>query len=226
MKLFIILILFSLNSFARPAISGRRLQLITGVNKPQVRKAYWDSVYKTDQFIYGKKPSKFLVENSHYIPYGAKVLDVGMGEGRHAVYLAQQGYDVTGVDISPMAIKKAEKLAKEFNVNIKTIASSIEKFKITPESFDAIVCFYYVDRKILGKLKRLLKPGGVLLYEAHTIDEKKVNKKLTLDPDSYFLKPGELLSLFPGNKVLKYEEPLHERAFRASVIVQKTKKNL
>ena len=66
---------------------------------------------------------------------------MGMGEGRHAVFLAQKGYKVTGIDLSSVAVKKANMLASEFGVRIKTVVASLKKYKIPKESFDAVVCF-------------------------------------------------------------------------------------
>ena len=65
-----------------------------------------------------------------------------------------------------------------------------------------------------------LKPGGVLFYEAFTVRQRNV-KGHRKDPIEYYLKKQELLTMFDGMRVLKYEEPLHEKKFRASIILQK-----
>lgn len=213
--------LLSWVALSREPLSGKRLQLLTGAKSAKEGRVHWDAVYNTKEFVYGKTPSEFLAQNFKYIPFGAKVLDVGMGEGRHAVYLAQKGYDVTGVDISSLAVKKAYHLAREQGTNIKGVVSSMESFEAPAASFDAIICFYYVDRKLVPKLMKLLKPGGVIIYEAYTLAEKVKNRDMRADPDSYFLKSGELIDMFPNVKILKYEEPLHEKNYRASVIVKK-----
>jgi SAM-dependent methyltransferase len=145
---------------------------------------------------------------------------MGMGEGRNAVFLAQKGFKVTGVDISSVAIKKSHLLAKEYGVKINAIAASLKDYKITPGSYDAIICFYYVDRDLVEKIKSWLRPGGILIYEAYTV-RQRVHPSHRHDPPEYFLKDQELLKLFSGMKILKYEEPLHEKDFRASIILQK-----
>jgi tellurite methyltransferase len=205
---------------ARDPISGSRFQHLTGVKTSQDSKTQWDEKYSRPTFIYGKSPAQFLAENYHYIPFEATVLDMGMGEGRNAVFLAQKGYKVTGVDISSVAVKKSYLLAQEFGVKIKGVVASLSDYKIPPASFDAIVCFYYVDRSLVEKIKSWLKPGGILIYEAHTIREKGKSKRDRTDEDIY-LKEQELLKLFPGMRVLKYEEPLHEKEFRSSIILRK-----
>src|SRR6478752_4201053 len=167
---FLILLLLSLPVFAtRDPISGSRFQQLSGVKVPQDSKVQWDQRYSRPTFIFGKSPAQFLAENYQYIPYEGTVLDMGMGEGRNAVFLAQKGYKVTGVDISSVAVKKAYLLAQEFGVKIKGVVASLHNYKIQPNSFDAIVCFYYVDHSLVEKMKSWLKPGGILIYEAYTL---------------------------------------------------------
>lgn len=221
MKILLVLILLSQFAWAaRDPISGSRFQHLTGVKTSQDSKTQWDEKYSRPTFIYGKSPAEFLAENYQYIPYEGTVLDMGMGEGRNAVFLAQKGYKVTGVDISSVAVKKSYLLAQEFGVKIKGVVASLSDYKIAPGSFDAIVCFYYVDRSLVEKIKSWLKPGGILIYEAHTLREKK-NKKRDQAEDNEYLREQELLKLFPGMRVLKYEEPLHEKEFRSSIILRK-----
>lgn len=223
MKFLVLALLFiSQISWARDPISGSRFQHLTGVKVPQDSKTQWDEKYSRPTFVYGKSPVQFLAENYHFIPYEGAVLDMGMGEGRNAVFLAQKGYKVTGIDISSVAVKKSYLLAQEFGVKIKGVVASLKDYKIPPGSFDAIVCFYYVDRSLVEKMKSWLRPGGILIYEAHTVREKdRPHKKRDPLEEDVYLKEQELLRMFPGMRVLKYEEPLHEKEFRSSIILRK-----
>lgn len=218
-KLISLLLIFSFQTFAREAISGSRYELLTGKRKNAENNQFWDQKFANNNYIYGKAPARFLAKNYDYIPNGAKVLDIGMGEGRNAVYLATKGYKVVGIDISSVAIKKARLLASEFGVRIETVHQSISDYKVEKNSIDAIICFYFVDREIVKNLMSWLKPGGVLIYEGYTLKEKEINGMK--EKDSYMLKEDELLSMFPGFKILKYEQPLHQKEFTASIIVQK-----
>lgn len=220
MKFFLgTLLLFSTVSHAREPISASRYQHLTGVKPAQDSKTHWDETYSRSSFVYGKAPAAFLAENYQYIPFEGKVLDMGMGEGRNAVFLAQKGYKVTGVDISSVAVKKAYLLAQEFGVKIKGVVASLKDYKIKPGTYDAIICFYYVDRSLAEKIKSWLKPNGILIYEAHTMKEYAKNKET--GGEENYLKEQELLRMFPGMRVLKYEEPLHEKEFRSSIILRK-----
>ena len=220
---FLFLIFVTTMALARDPISGSRFQQLSGVKASQDSKAQWDQRYSRPTFIFGKSPAQFLAENYHYIPFEGTVLDMGMGEGRNAVFLAQKGYKVTGIDISSVAVKKAYLLAQEFGVKIKGVVASLKEYKIQPGSYDAIICFYFVDRELLDKIHTWLKPGGVLIYEAYTLREKQRDPAKRNDPlgDTIYLRDQELLRLFPGMRVLKYEEPLHEKEFRSSIILKK-----
>jgi tellurite methyltransferase len=221
MKIFLLLLL-TLSAHARDPISGSRFQQLSGMKVSQDSKTQWDQRYSRPTFIFGKSPAQFLAENYQYIPFEGTVLDMGMGEGRNAVFLAQKGYKVTGVDLSSVAVKKSYLLAQEFGVKIKGVVASLKDYKIAPGSFDAIICFYWVDRGMVEKIKSWLKPGGVLIYEAYTFREKDRDPIKRADPlsDNY-LKEQELIKLFPAMRVLKYEEPLHEKEFRSSIILMK-----
>ncbi len=216
----VILILLTTQSFGRDPISGTRYQQLSGLKIQGDAKDQWDKRYSRPSFVFGKSPVRFLAENYEYIPYEGTVLDMGMGEGRNAVFLAQKGYRVTGVDISSVGVKKAYMLAEEFGVKFKGVVASLNDYKIVPASYDAIICFYYVDRSLIEKMKTWLKPGGIIMYEAYTTNQVKNKKSPEYNPD-YYLKEQELLTMFPGMRVLKYEEPLHEKEFRSSIILKK-----
>lgn len=217
---FFLLFQISAISFARDPISGSRFQQLSGVKISQDSKTQWDQRYSRPTFIFGKSPAVFLAENYQYIPFEGTVLDMGMGEGRNAVFLAQKGYKVTGVDISSVAVKKSYMLAQEFGVKIKGVVASLQDYNIPPQSFDAIICFYWVDRSLIEKIKSWLRPGGILIYEAHTVRQMTASKDNSMEGGGY-LKEQELLKMFSGMRVLKYEEPLHEKEFRSSIILKK-----
>ncbi len=223
MKLLIISYIFSSFLFAKEPISLRRLNQLSGEKNSNISgRNAWNNRYNKKSYVYGKAPAKFLAENFSYIKNESTILDMGMGEGRNAVFLAQKGHNVTGIDISSVAIDKAKKLSKELGVKIKTIEASLDTYKIEKESLDVIVCFYYLDRKLIKKMKEWLKPEGLIIFEAHHIRErqKKFHQK---NPKSYYLKDKELLNLFKDMTVLKYEAPEHESEYRISVIVKKDK---
>ena len=221
---FLILLFISLPLIAqeRGSQTGGRFELLSGTKKGKEVKTYWDKKYNNEEYVFGKTPAKFLSQNYSYIPAGSRVLDMGMGEGRNAVFLARKGYKVTGVDISSVAVKKARLLAREFGVRINTVVASLNNYKIPKGSLDAVVCFYYVDRTLNKRMMEWLKPGGILIYESHTDNQRKAKGNEGYDK-RYLLRVGELMSMFKGMRVLKYEEPLHLGSYTTSIILQKPK---
>ncbi|MBH48896.1 MAG: SAM-dependent methyltransferase [Halobacteriovorax sp.] len=226
-KPILVLFIFITSAYAnqRSAINAKRYEALSGIREAESTtnkdgKVFWDSKYSDTKYVFGKKPAKFLAQNYDFIPSESKVLDMGMGEGRNAVFLARKGYKVTGIDISSVAVKKAKMLADEYGVRINTVVASMNKYKIQDGAFDAIICFYYVDRALHERMLSWLKPGGILIYESHTDLQKTVKGSERYDQE-YLLRPSELLSMFKGMKILKYEEPLHTGEFTASIILKK-----
>jgi len=135
----------------------------------------WDQRYSAEEYIYGKDPNEFLANAVSKIPKG-KVLCVAEGEGRNAVFLAQQGYEVVAVDSSSVGLEKALKLAKERGVTIQTVVSDLANFNIEPESWDGVVSIFAhvpppVRKQLHKKIVNGLRSGGVLILEAYRPDQ-------------------------------------------------------
>jgi SAM-dependent methyltransferase len=132
----------------------------------------WDKRYDTDEFLYGTEPNGFLKSVVSQIPPG-DVLCLAEGEGRNAVYLAQQGFRVTAVDSSAVGLAKAKRLAAERSVAIVTTVVDLAHFEIARERWDGIVSiFAHVPGALRRSLHRNvvdgLRRGGVFVLEAYT----------------------------------------------------------
>lgn len=137
----------------------------------------WDERYSDEEYVYGKDPNDFLANAAGKIPKG-RVLCIAEGEGRNAVFLAQQGYDVVAVDSSAVGLGKARKLAEEHGVNIETIVCDLANYDIEPDSLDGVVSiFAHVPPEVRKELHRQivngLRSGGVLVLEAYRPDQLK-----------------------------------------------------
>ena len=119
-----------------------------------------------------KNRLNFLGEHIDLLPRG-KALDIAMGEGRNAVFLAKNGFTVDGCDISEIAIKKALDLAKENNVKVRAFVADLETYKLPQNTYDVIACFYYLQRDLVPQMKEALKPGGMIIYETYTIENRE-----------------------------------------------------
>jgi SAM-dependent methyltransferase len=133
----------------------------------------WDETYNTEEFIYGKNPNSFLVSVSNYITKGSCVLSLGEGEGRNAVFMAKLAASVIALDQSEIGLKKAELLAKENQVTIKTVLADLNNFEIETNSYDTIVLIFChlpskLRKKLHEKIFLALKPNGVLIMELYS----------------------------------------------------------
>ncbi|KXK25099.1 MAG: hypothetical protein UZ01_03473 [Candidatus Brocadia sinica] len=183
-------------------------------------KQFWDKKYETEAYIFGKEPVEFLKEHIDILPRG-KALDIAMGEGRNAVFLAENGFAVDGCDISEIAVKKAKELAKEHNVAIHAFVADLETSKLPKDTYDVIACFYYLQRDLIPQMKEALKPGGMIIYETYTIENRERGFEGPKNKD-YLLKPNELLDLFKDLKIIYYRElVLNNKKAIASLIAKK-----
>ena len=117
----------------------------------------WNERYKSKGFLFGKKPLKFLKESINLLPKGNAFV-LAMGEGRNAVFLAQHGFNVEGCDISEAAIEKAHKLAGKKKVSLNAYKADLANYKIKPDHYDLITCFYYLQRDIIPQIIVGLRP--------------------------------------------------------------------
>ncbi len=137
----------------------------------------WDERYAQEGYLYGTEPNGFLKENFQLIPRG-KVLFLAEGEGRNAVFLSKQGYEVSAMDSSSVAMKKARKLAAENTVSITTHVADLNDFDLGKEQWDGIVSIFChlpppLRQAVHAKIVNALKKGGVFLAEAYTPEQLK-----------------------------------------------------
>ena len=174
-------------------------------------KARWDERYDRDMYIYGKEPAAFLKQKIGGLKKG-KALVLAMGEGRNAVYLAQNDFDVTGVDISEVAIEKCNKLAEERNTTVNAVVADLTDYDMGEAQFDLIANFYYYNPSIFPQVIEALKPGGMFILEQFSIDHLKYRETSHFGPRNpdYLIKPNELLEHFKSLRVLYYEDTVVE----------------
>jgi SAM-dependent methyltransferase len=149
-------------------------------------------------------PSDFVIEAAKGLKPGT-ALDLGTGQGRNAVYLARQGWDVTGLDISQAGLNAAKENAATAGVRIQTVKADYGSFEFGAEQWDLIVMDYawapVSEPDFVAKIERSLRPGGVILFE-HFIN----NPNNPYAPMIRALGPNELKNYFPGFEILSYDE--------------------
>lgn len=135
----------------------------------------WDERYGTSDYVYGTEPNEFLrVRVADVAPGDA--LCLADGEGRNSVFLAEQGFRVSAVDLSGAGVAKALALAAERGVTIDSQQGDLATFDLGEDRWDLIVSiFAHVPPGVRGALHarvaRALRPGGRLILEAYTPDQ-------------------------------------------------------
>ena len=135
----------------------------------------WNERYATRGMVWGTEPNRFL---AHYATglSPRRVLDLGCGQGRNAVWLAVQGHRVTGIDLSPVAVEQARRLAADHAVEVLfEVANVVEDWTPPPGAFDLVVLSYLQlpphDRRAAhAKVAEALAPGGTVWLIAHHSD--------------------------------------------------------
>jgi SAM-dependent methyltransferase len=130
----------------------------------------WDERYADVERVWGGDPNVFVVEYLAARSPGTAI-DLGAGEGRNAVWLAQQGWDVTAVDFSAVGLAKARDMARDAEVEIATVVSEVQAYD-PPAPVDLVLlCYLQIpDEQQVSVLRRVadwLQPGGAVLVVAH-----------------------------------------------------------
>lgn len=136
--------------------------------------AFWDQRFAEPGYIFGTAPNVFLQSQAALFRPGMRVLDLACGEGRNSVWLARQGCEVEGFDVSPLALQKASALAENHKVTVSLEQADIREWEWVPERFDAIVCIFIQfaapeDRaRLFAGFHTALKPAGIVVLEGYT----------------------------------------------------------
>lgn len=134
----------------------------------------WNGRYSQKGTVWGAEPNQFVADRTKGMT-PRRVLDLGSGQGRNAIYLAQQGHQVVAVDISDVATAQARELALEVGVDVDFIAADLESWESPEAAFDLVVLAYMqapaVIRKwIHAEAARALVDGGQVLVVGHHLD--------------------------------------------------------
>lgn len=138
--------------------------------------SFWSARYRDagEDYLFGTAPNKFLATQAERFGAGMSVLSVADGEGRNAVWLAEQGCQVSATEISPVALEKAAKLAKGRHVEVDWLQADILNWEWPLEAYDAVVGIFVqfatpAERpRQIGGMKQAVKPGGLLFLQGYT----------------------------------------------------------
>ncbi len=134
----------------------------------------WDERYSREEYVWQLEPNRFLPDLVAGLGPG-RALDLACGEGRNAVWLAQQGWTVTGVDFSAVGVEKGRRLAADRGVTVDWIVDDVTIWPGRSGAFDLVIVFYVQlpapDRAaMLATAAGSLAPGGRFVMVAHDLD--------------------------------------------------------
>ncbi len=181
--------------------------------------AGWENMYRAGKRGSENAPTLLLVETAAKLNPG-RAIDLACGSGRNALFLAENGWTVTGIDGSATAIRMLKERAAERSLPVHAEVADLTApgFTLPGEAFDLIVIAYYLQRDLFPLLKPALRPSGVVLAIVHTAEKGE-------EPSYKRAIPGELRSIFAGWQILHYYEgasrdPAHHRPV-AEIVAQR-----
>jgi 2-polyprenyl-3-methyl-5-hydroxy-6-metoxy-1,4-benzoquinol methylase len=168
----------------------------------------WNRILTAPTPSFNTEPNAFLVAMTKGVKPG-RSLDVGMGQGRNTIYLAQQGWDSNGFDPADRAVAAAQEQARTLGVKITTTVARAEEFDWGTNRWDLIVLSYVGAREYVGSVTTSLRPGGMVIVEGFHRDATKtrpIGGGVVFDTN-------ELPTIFKGFRVVRYEEPMTSSDF-------------
>jgi SAM-dependent methyltransferase len=164
----------------------------------------WDGIYaKVDPGTFGH--NEFLARVVSGRTPG-RALDIGTGEGRNALFLASQGWAVTGFDASATGVKVALAEAEKRKVTLTAVVADVDTFDYGREQWDLVVGLYMHEMitSHAAAIAASLKPGGLLVVEGMQYGAMGTG----VGGAAYGHKPNELLRAFDGLRITLYEEAM------------------
>ena len=164
----------------------------------------WQTRYEVGS-PFPTQPSQVVTALANRLPKGGRALDVAGGAGRHAVWLAQQGLNVTLCDLVPNALARTEELAARAGVTVDTMLLDAESDPLPDGPWDVILSFHFLHRPLFGQWQERLTSGGVLIFVQPTVRNLEKHER---PPRRFLLEEGELARLVEdsGLEVLHLEE--------------------
>ncbi len=192
----------------------------------------WDDRYRGATHLWTERPNQLLVEEISGLKPG-RALDLGAGEGRNAVWLAEQGWQVTAVDFSGVALERGAAAAKRSGVHVEWVPADLTEYTPAAAVFDLVVILYLhlqpaARRGVLERAAMALRPGGRLLIVGHDLENLAGGHGGPQEP-SVLYTPDLIAAELPGltlarNETVKRQAHTHEgvaTAFDTLVLAMK-----
>ena len=176
----------------------RQLATRRGAVRMRSERARWDARYVAGERRHDAGPSALLKAWLPRWPAG-RALDVAAGLGRHALLLAQSGWTVDAIDGSIEGLRILRRRARDAGLGINLILADLDTFACRPGSYDLVVDTFFLNRRLVPRFWRWLRPGGMVFFATHLAGPEPTASRFALRPD-------EARRLFARWDLLGYEE--------------------
>lgn len=171
----------------------------------------WNDRYAQTELVWSAGPNTFVVDHVGARPPG-RALDVACGEGRNALWLAEQRWDVVGVDFSDVAIDKARRIAERRGVEVDWRVGDVTDPAVVDGTFDLVlVAYLHLPEEqmapVIRHLAALVSPGGMFLLVGHHVDNLERGHGGPPDP-AVLQDPARIASWLDGLDVTEAGEVL------------------
>lgn len=177
-----------------------------------------EAAYGRETYYWGREPSRLAQRTVDYLPTdpsGLRLIDIGAGEGRDAVFFAERGVKVTAVDVSPAGLEKAHRLAEERGVELTTRQADANEFEL-PEPMDVVFSTGAVQfirpavrQRQFERFRRQTTPGGVHAVFAF-VDHPDIPPAPDTTDDQYPFERTELQAYYEDWETLHTEEVIFD----------------
>jgi SAM-dependent methyltransferase len=169
----------------------------------------WDEMYRSRDRVFSGRPNGVLVTEAADLPPG-RALDVGCGEGGDAHWLAERGWRVTGVDISPTALERAAAAAADVADRVTWTLGDLTTTPPPADAFDLVSVQYFPllrqpDHTALRGLLAAVAPGGTLLVGGHDPADLPPGEARGFDVGAYYW-PSEIAGLLGDDWTVLVDE--------------------
>lgn len=178
----------------------------------------YEKCYDQEEYYWGLEPAPFLkdlIAVTGKKPKELKVLDIGCGEGKDAVYMAEQGCETVAFDITESGIRKTKLLAEKRGVKIRAFVADINDF-VLEDKFDIIYSTgtiqYLFENQItpfFEKIKNMIRPGGYVYFNVF-VEKPFLELPPDWDKEEKMWKTGQLFSYLSDWEICKIDEVIFE----------------
>lgn len=168
----------------------------------------WNDRFKTENYVYGTTPNVFLADIHKKLKVTGDALAIAEGEGRNAVFLAQQGMNVTAWDYAESGLAKTKKLAKDKDVKVQTKLVDLNEATWETNKWDELVCIFGhfpedLRNKTLEGVKEAVKPGGYFISEVYSVYQLPYKTGGPKNAELLY-KPEEFLKVFSDWRIAHF----------------------